>query len=90
MKIVDDLNKQTKLDTEDMYHKIIHLPEQVIKSYQEVNVHKPESFNSLDLKSIRRIVICGMGGSAISGDIAKSAFSHKIPIEVVKDYQIPF
>lgn len=85
MKKFDELQK--KYDTEDMYGKIIHLPEQILKSYEAKNVKIPKEFNK---EGINRIVICGMGGSAISGDIAKSAFQHIIPIEVVKGYKLPF
>lgn len=90
MHILDDLEKQKLLDTENMYHKIIHLPEQILKSYFEPNIHKPGSFEQLNLKDIKRVIICGMGGSAISGDIAEAAFGTKIPFDVVKNYQIPF
>ena len=90
MHILDDKVKQNILDTEDMYHKIIHLPEHVIKAYKEAIPHKPDNFAKLDLTEIKRVVICGMGGSAISGDIAKAAFSEILPVEVIKDYKIPF
>ena len=35
------------------------------------------------------IIICGMGGSAISADIARAMFEYLIPIYIVKDYNIP-
>ena len=90
MDILDDKIKQNVLDTEDMYHKIIHMPEHIIKAYKEAIIHKPSSFEKLKLSGIKRVVICGMGGSAISGDIAKAAFSDVLPIEVNKDYKIPY
>ncbi|HNW37941.1 MAG TPA: SIS domain-containing protein, partial [Methanosarcina vacuolata] len=75
------------LDTEDMYHKIIHLPEQVKQAYENANVHLPKSFVQLNM--INQVVICGMGGSAISGDLAQAAFGRSIPIFVCKDYKLP-
>lgn len=90
MHSLDDVKKQHNLDIQDMYHKIIHLPEQVILSYNQPKIHKPKNFQELHLEKITRIVICGMGGSAISGDIANAAFGSKLPISVVKDYNIPF
>jgi len=40
--------------------------------------------------SINRIFICGMGGSALPGDLLKSyLYNSKIPVIVVKDYHIP-
>ncbi len=77
------------LDLEDMYHKIIHLPEQVKTAYENAKVHIPPSFMSLSLDKINQVVICGMGGSAISGDLAQAAFGKKIPIFVCKDYKLP-
>ena len=72
-----------------MYHKIIHLPEQIIEAYKEANIHKPKNFGSKK-NEIKRIVVCGMGGSAISGDLTKATFQSFIPVDVVKDYTIPF
>ncbi len=69
-----------------MYHKIIHLPEHIIETYGNSDIFKPMEFNNLDLNNIKNVVICGMGGSAISGDIAASAFGKTIPIHVIKDY----
>ena len=43
---LDDLKLMTKIDPEDMYHKIIHLPEQIIEAYKEANIHKPKNFGS--------------------------------------------
>ncbi|MCK4313050.1 MAG: SIS domain-containing protein, partial [Candidatus Cloacimonetes bacterium] len=79
-----------QFDSDDMYHKIINLPEQILKSYFEPKIHNPLNFSKLELKNIDKVIICGMGGSAISGDIAKVAFGTKLPFEVVKDYKIPF
>uniref|UniRef100_A0A7C4YG38 Bifunctional phosphoglucose/phosphomannose isomerase n=1 Tax=candidate division WOR-3 bacterium TaxID=2052148 RepID=A0A7C4YG38_UNCW3 len=55
--------------------------------------------NSLDLsegidvkfKGIKNVIIGGMGGSAIGGDIAKYYASQygNLPIEVVRDYELP-
>jgi glucose/mannose-6-phosphate isomerase len=88
--------KQTYLlDKEDMYHKIIHLPAQISKAYFSPEIHYPAGISGEEaLKSagqkINRIVIAGMGGSAISGDLIKAAYSHLIPVEVVKDYHLPY
>ncbi len=89
MSILDELDIHKQYDTEDMYHKIIHMPEHIMRAYFEPKVHYPEHFEHIKLTAIQKIVICGMGGSAISADIAKRAFSSTIPICVVKDYDIP-
>ena len=90
MKNLENIDEIKKIDTQDMYHKIIHLPEHIIKAYNEVKSHPSGRFAELKVSDINRIVICGMGGSAISGDIGKAAFSHLLPIEIVKDYRIPY
>ena len=79
---MSNLNFNYSLDKDDMYSKIIHLPEQILKAYNEVKFHNKEK----KFSKINRIVICGMGGSAISADIAKTALKDTIPVEVVKDY----
>src|SRR3989338_10385127 len=39
---------------------------------------------------ITSIVVCGMGGSGIGGDLLKSCLSNsKLPVFVVKDYKVP-
>jgi len=90
MHILDNLEKIGKIDPEDMYHKIIHLPEQVMKAYHEDTVRIPPHLTKIKKSDIKRVVMCGMGGSAIAGDIAKAAFGRKIAFEVIKDYEIPW
>ena len=86
MNMLDDLDLIKRLDQQDMYDKIIHLPEQVLKTYDNAKIHRLES----PPVKISRLIICGMGGSAISGDIAKAAFEHLLPIEIVKNYDLPY
>ncbi len=88
-KTLDNIKIVEQFDTQDMYHRIIHMPEQAFMAYNETSLEIPEEFEVLDKSKIDKLVICGMGGSAISGDIAKAAFGKYLPIEVVKDYQIP-
>jgi glucose/mannose-6-phosphate isomerase len=44
-----------------------------------------------NIKDIREILICGMGGSAICGDVANVAFGHnlQIPYRVIRGYSLP-
>jgi len=81
MKILDNTQIIKRIDTEDMYHKIIHMPEQVSFAYSDAKIRKPQNFQFRDFSTIKRILICGMGGSAISADIAKVAFSNILPID---------
>jgi glucose/mannose-6-phosphate isomerase len=86
---LDDLEVHREIDHSDMYSRIIHLPEQILKAYNEVNVFLPDSFAEIQLSRIKKIALCGMGGSAIAADIAKSAFRTVLPITVTKSYEIP-
>ncbi|MDY6915956.1 MAG: SIS domain-containing protein, partial [Candidatus Cloacimonadota bacterium] len=90
MSVLDNEKKIYEIDSEDMYAKIIHMPEQIMDAYNNFDPHYPDNFPDWDISKIERIVICGMGGSAISGDIAAAAFNSIIPISVVKDYNIPY
>jgi glucose/mannose-6-phosphate isomerase len=46
---------------------------------------------TIDYKSIGNVIIFGMGGSAISGDVYKNIFSRRLtrPVEVVRNYTAP-
>ncbi|HEX38221.1 MAG TPA: bifunctional phosphoglucose/phosphomannose isomerase [Candidatus Cloacimonetes bacterium] len=74
-----------RFDTENMYDQIISLPKQIEESY--FNQEKSEL--AIYYKNISKVYICGMGGSAISGDIAKSLFGDTLKIRVFKDYYLP-
>ncbi len=44
----------------------------------------------VDIGVLDRVVVCGMGGSAIAGDLLKSyLYYSSIPVEVIRDYKIP-
>ncbi|MBN1949035.1 MAG: bifunctional phosphoglucose/phosphomannose isomerase [Candidatus Cloacimonetes bacterium] len=89
MEFLDELEQKPALDPEDMYHKIIHLPEQVMQAYQSAKIHGSETILASEVK-LQQVVIAGMGGSAMAGDIARAAFGQKIPVSVVKDYELPY
>ncbi len=71
------------LDEADMKKDFKNFPKQCAEALKIVGDKKIEGkFNS--------IVICGMGGSAIGGDILRSHMEeNKIPVTVVKDYNLP-
>ncbi len=88
MTVLDNVKEIQRLDVDGMYERIIHLPEQVLKAYNEAIVHVPADF--LIPGTIKKVMFSGMGGSAISGDLAASAFGAKFPVEVVKNYLPPY
>ena len=74
-----------RFDTEQMYEQIISLPQQI----QETYFNQEKSDLACYYKNISKVYICGMGGSAIAGDIAKTLFGDKLRIRVFKDYNLP-
>jgi glucose/mannose-6-phosphate isomerase len=75
------------LDKSNMYAMIDGLGEQIRQAYFETKIH---DIDFVDASLISDIVICGMGGSAISADIAQALYGHQIRISVVKDHTPPF
>jgi len=70
--------------------------EEMVRSFpnqinEQFNNLKSETFDLNLFKNIKSIVIAGMGGSAISGDLVKILTKNKIniPITVLRDYSIP-
>ena len=91
MSKLDDLDYVQRLDKSDMAHKIIHMPEQIYFGYKESVIHVPSELpNFNEGNGIKQVVICGMGGSAISGDIVQVLFGSLVPIIVVKDFHLPY
>lgn len=77
-----------KIDKNFIYHKSLHLPEQVWLGYHKCKI---QNFCKKTYKSkIDRVVICGMGGSAIGGYIAQAAFGEKLTIQIANDFSTPF
>jgi glucose/mannose-6-phosphate isomerase len=48
-----------------------------------------EIHGDVDPKEYDQVIIAGMGGSALAGDLLKNWLSLKIPLEVVKGYDLP-
>lgn len=74
-------------DPSKMYEKIYNLPEQILEAWE---TGKRVDISSLN-KEWKNIVLAGMGGSAIGGDIIKSLgyWELKIPFSIVRDYSLP-
>ncbi len=83
---LDDLNRFKQLDTLNMLGEIDGLPDQ-LKSAWELGQTQPLP----DSKNIQRVVIAGMGGSAIGADLVAAAVSSScsVPIVVHRDYGLP-
>lgn len=84
---LDDLSALQALDSANMLGHIDGLPEQFAKAWQ----HAQGLPLADDLAHVERVVICGMGGSAIGGDVlAAFAAEHlALPITVSRGYHLP-
>ena len=85
--LIDKPEDYSKIDKSSMINLINGFPEdfeEAIKISSKVDI--PSNYNKP-----RRIVVCGMGGSAIGGDILKHWLLRKLKINVivVRDYKIP-
>jgi glucose/mannose-6-phosphate isomerase len=66
---------------------------EVIRKYPEMCLKAVKIAEKSDIPDYRfnKIVICGVGGSAISGDLLRDLLKNKIsiPIDVCRDYHLP-
>jgi glucose/mannose-6-phosphate isomerase len=84
---LDDRKQIRSIDKQDMLGSIDRLPDQLEEAWRAAQAFPlPES-----LRSARRIVIAGMGGSAIGGAILSTyaAPAAALPITVWRDYNLP-
>ena len=81
------MNPNQSIDSSNMHKSIYDFPGQMSEAIsigKKIKLINDHSF-------ISNIVICGMGGSAIGGDLAKSLIndSLKVPIFVSRNYSVP-
>jgi len=87
MTILDDLKQIRKIDKFKMADFIAELPEQCLAAYEQAQkISLPN-----DYQEIQNIIICGMGGSAIGGELAKDLTQNQIavPIIINRDFNLP-
>ncbi|MEA3485968.1 MAG: bifunctional phosphoglucose/phosphomannose isomerase [Candidatus Aerophobetes bacterium] len=85
---IDDLQAIEKIDRSQMRKLLLEFPLQCEKAIQiGDNLNIPQNY----LQKRGGIVICGMGGSAIGGEVLKTLLSEKmkVPIFVNRDYNLP-
>ena len=84
--MLDDLKVISEIDKSDMLGKVASFPEQIKESKQIV-----ESSSLTSIFKIDNIIISGMGGSGITGDIVQSLLRDRIeiPIYVNRQYDLP-
>lgn len=85
---LDELNTIRALDPGNMYNAIFDLPEQMAKALKMAGGwNVPVS----QYPDVHNVVVVGMGGSAIAGDIARSVLASElvIPFHVCRHYALP-
>ncbi|MFH1684373.1 MAG: bifunctional phosphoglucose/phosphomannose isomerase [Candidatus Margulisiibacteriota bacterium] len=84
--LLDNLEKIGEIDKDGMLAVVARMPEMLLDAFelaQKVSLRK--------IKKVRQIVLIGMGGSAIAGNIVSDILSEKIkiPIYVNRNYKLP-
>ncbi len=75
------------LDTQNMAKAIYDFPNQLAEAMAIGNDFSPNNI----ISEIRNIVVCGMGGSAIGGDVCRALLSSEltVPLVVSRNYTLP-
>lgn len=87
VKELDDLSLFGHVDTDDMLGRVAELPRQCRDAWaRAISLELPA-----DDRPIRDIVILGIGGSAIGGDLLRTLVASEcpVPIAVNRDYTLP-
>ena len=86
--ILDDDSIYKKLDPDGMLNRIQEFPDQIETSWNAAtSIELPATY-----RDINKVVILGMGGSAIGGDLLKSLIlpEARLPVIIHRDYNLPF
>lgn len=83
----DDVALMRRLDPEDMLGHVARLPEQCRDAWERVRrLELPAAH-----RTVTRVLVVAMGGSAIGGDLAAAAVAGqcRVPVLVHRDYELP-
>lgn len=69
----------------DMYQAMLNFPKQFLQSWEISN----QIQLSLEKKKYNRILLSGLGGSSLPGDLLNDYLSPQIRIELIRDYDLP-
>ncbi len=88
MTLLDNLEQVRAIDPENMYNRIFDFPEQMADA---LAIAQKWQVSPKEIADFRNIVVVGMGGSAIGGDLIRSYLSGKlvVPFVVCRNYQLP-
>jgi glucose/mannose-6-phosphate isomerase len=88
---LDDIKYIKEIDKSDMGGILLNFSQQYQEAYEKASDFACKHKLPQKCKSVNNIVISGMGGSAVGGDLLRSLFAGKcsIPIVVNRNYSIP-
>ena len=88
MSVLDDIDEIKRIDKEWMYRLILDFPNQLADA---LKISKKVDLKTINANSIENIIVAGMGGSAIGGDLVRSYLAEEIdlPFFVCKNYTLP-
>ena len=83
---LDDIDAMRLIDKSNMIEEIDHLPDQIEKA-----IEAAKDFQLPAWSGFENILIAGMGGSAIAGDLLAACFADQCPVPIIshRDYDIP-
>jgi glucose/mannose-6-phosphate isomerase len=86
MNLLDDGRALRRIDRDDVWRAFELLPEQARQAWTESRRVKLPSF-----AKVRRVVVSGMGGSALGPQVIRSVFrdAFRAPVEIVNGYALP-
>lgn len=86
--VLESVEKIRSFDPGNMYNHIFDFPEQMARAQ---NIGISWNIDANLFPDIKNIVLIGMGGSAIGGDLARSLLSSKleVPFHVCRHYKLP-
>jgi len=88
LSILDEVEQIRMMDPGNMYNSIFDFPEQIAEANK---IGKLWRFDAGEFMGIKNIVITGMGGSAIGGEILRSYLRATllVPVEICRNYVLP-
>ncbi|MCK4384633.1 MAG: bifunctional phosphoglucose/phosphomannose isomerase [candidate division Zixibacteria bacterium] len=88
MHLLDDINEIKKIDPNGMYDLIYRFPSQFEDALKITQRAKLPNWNT---NQIKKIVVAGLGGSAIGGDLVRSYLAEKlnVPFFISRNYNLP-
>ena len=88
MHLLDDINEIKKIDPNGMYDLIYRFPSQFEDA---LNITDAVELPDWNTNQIKKIVVAGLGGSAIGGDLVRSYLAEKlnVPFFISRNYNLP-